>query len=185
MKDGIKKVSVSVILAVCELLLGLLLLINPVGLVSVAIIAIGIILILLGVLNLYKYCRLPKEEAAKTWDLAVGAGLLAIGISFVSNQGQMVQMIGTMTTLYGGLTLAGAFMKLQMGVDALRGSRPYWYLMAISFAATAILSTLLFTNPFGESAIWIISGIVLLMLAVLDAAYFILGRKKKDAASEQ
>ena len=78
MKDGIKKVSVSVILAVCELLLGLLLLINPVGLASVAIIAIGIILMLLGVANLYRYFPLPKEYAAKAWHLAVGSCLLAI-----------------------------------------------------------------------------------------------------------
>ena len=88
-------------------------------------------------------------------------------------------MLGTLTTLYGALSLAAAFMKLQIAVDALRSNRPFWYLMAISFAVSAVLATLLFVQAFGEGSVWIVAGIVLLLLAVLDGAYFILGRKKK------
>ncbi len=179
MKEWMKKISVSLILAVCELFLGLSLLIDPVSLASVVILVTGVILMLLGAWNLYQYARLSKEEAAQTWKLAVGAGLLAIGISFAANQHWMVQMLGTLTTLYGILILTAAFMKLQMGVDALRGKRPFWYLMAISFVLTAVLATLLFVNPFGEGVVWIVSGIALLVLAILDTACFILGRKKK------
>ncbi len=179
MKDGIKKISFSVILAVCEVLLGLSLLIDPSGLASVVMIVCGVLLILLGGWNVYRYVRLPREEAALTWKLAVGAGLLAIGITFVTNQHWMVQMLGTLTTLYGILVLTGTFMKLQMGVDALRVKRPFWYLMVVSFLFTAVLATLLIVNPFGDGAIWIVGGIALLALAVLDAAYFFLGRSRK------
>lgn len=179
MKDWMKKISVSVVLAVCELLLGLSMLIDPTGLASIVIIVTGVLLILLGGLHLYQYMRLPKEEAAQTWKLATGAGILAVGISFVTNQHWMVQMLGTLTTLYGILILTSAFMKLQIGVDALRGKHPFWYLMVISFVFSAVLATLLFFNPFRDS-VWIVSGIVLIALAVLDAAYFILGRKNKE-----
>lgn len=179
MKEWMKNISVSLFLAVCELLLGLSLLIDPAGLASVVITVSGILLILLGGLHLYQYVRMPREEAAQTWLLATGAGILAIGITFVSNQHWMVQMLGTLTTLYGILTLTAAFMKLQIGVDALRGKRPFWYLMAFSFVFTAVLATLLFINPFGDSIVWVFSGIVLLALAVLDATYFILGRRNK------
>ena len=72
-------------------------------------------------------------------------------------------------------------MKMQIAVDALRGNRPVWYLMGISFLLTAVLATLLFINPFAESAVWIITGIVLILLAILDAVYFILGRRKQEA----
>lgn len=179
MKEWMKKISVSLMLSVCEVLLGLSLLMDPVGLASVVIIASGVILALLGALNLYKYVRLPREEAAKTWKLAEGACLLAVGIVCVVNQPWMVQVMGTLTTLYGILTLASAFMKLQIGVDALRGKRPFWYLMVISFVFTAVLAALLIVNPFTEGSVWIVSGVALLALAVLDAAYFILGRRKK------
>ena len=180
MKEWIKKISVSLMLAVCELLLGILLLVNPMGLTSFVIIALGVLLLLLGVLHLFQYIRLPREEAAKTWNLATGAGLLAIGISIIANQPWMLEMVGTLTTLYGIILLAAAFMKLQIAVDALRINRPFWYLMAISFVLTAVLSTLLFIGIFAESAVWTVTGIALIVLAVLDAVYFILGRRKKE-----
>ena len=78
------------------------------------------------------------------------------------------------------IVLAAAFMKLQIAVDALRGKRPFWYLMAISFVVTAVLVTLLFIGVFAENAVWIVTGIALIVLAVLDAVYFILGRTKKE-----
>ena len=181
MKSLLQKVSVSLILAVCELALGLLLLINPVSLTSAVIIGMGVLLMVLGTFHLIHYIRLPLEEAVKTWKLASGAGILAIGISFIVNQGWMVQFLSSLTTLYACIALAGAFMKMQIAVDALRGNRPVWYLMAISFVLTAVLATLLFINPFAESAVWIITGIVLILLAILDAVYFILGRRKQEA----
>lgn len=179
MKEWIKKISVSLMLAAGELVLGLLLLINPMGLTTFVIVALGIVGILLGAYHLYRYIRLPRVEAAKTWALATGAGFLAVGIAAVANQHWLVQLLGTLTTLYGALSLAAAFMKLQIGVDALRSNRPFWYLMAISFAVSAVLATLLFIQVFGEGTVWIVTGIVLLLLAILDGAYFILGRKKK------
>ena len=180
MKNWTRKISVSLMLAVCELLLGILLLVNPVGLTSFVITALGVIVLLLGALHLYQYIRLPREEAAKTWKLAIGTGLLAIGISVIVNQPWMVEMLGTLTTLYGIITLAAAFMKLQITVDALRGKRPYWYLMVLSCLMAAVLGTLLFVGTFAESAVWIMTGIILILLAVLDAVYFILGRRKKE-----
>ena len=180
MKNWTRKISISLMLAVFELLLGILLLVNPVGLTSFVITALGVIVLLLGVLHLYRYIRLPREEAAKTWKLAIGTGLLAVGIFVMVNQPWMVEMLGTLTTLYGVITIAAAFMKLQISVDALRGKRPYWYLMAISFLMTAVLATLLFVGTFAESAVWIMTGIILILLAVLDVVYFILGRRKKE-----
>ncbi len=142
------------------------------------IILLGILLLLLGGYHLYRYIRLSREDAAKTWKLATGAGLIVLGISAIANQHWLVQVLGAVTTLYGGMLLAAAFMKLQIAVDALRGSRPAWYLMAVSFLVTAILAALLFLNIFPEGAVWIATGIVLLVLAVIDSLYFVLGRKK-------
>ena len=152
MKELVKKISVSLMLAACELLLGILLLVNPMGLTSFVIIALGVLLLLLGALHLFQYIRLPREEAAKTWNLATGAGLSAIGISIIANQPRMLEIVGALTTLYGIILLVAAFMKLQMAVDALRIQRPFWYLMAISFALTVVLATLLFIGFFADRA---------------------------------
>ena len=180
MKDWLKKISVSLMMSAGELALGLLLLINPVGLTSVVIIAMGIILVLMGSYNLFRYIRLSKEEAAKTWFLATGACLLAIGVTAIANQYWLVTLLGTLTTLYSVMLLAIMFMKLQIAVDAARGQRPFWYLMGISVMVTAVLAVLLFMQAFAENAVWTATGIILLVLAVLDGVYFILGRVKKE-----
>ena len=179
MRDWIRKLSVSLMLAAGELLLGLLLLISPKELTSVVIIALGGFLVLLGGWHIYQYIRLQREEAAKTWKLATGAGLLVVGISAIINQSWLVTMLGTLTTLYGGVALVAAFMKLQIAVDALRSSRPCWYLMAVSCLLSAILSTMLFMNLLGETSVWVFTGVGLVVLAVLDAVYFFLGRTNR------
>ena len=179
MKEWIRKISISLLLALAELALGLLLLINPVGLTSVVIIFLGIVLILLGAYHVYRYIRLPRPDAAKTWFLSSGSGLLAVGIAAVANQHWLVTLLGTLTTLYAVLALASAFMKLQIAVDALRGSRPFWYLMAVSCLFSIIMAALLFLQLFTEGSVWIVTGVVLVLLALLDGAYFILGRKNR------
>ncbi|MBQ9009367.1 MAG: DUF308 domain-containing protein [Clostridia bacterium] len=178
MSEGLKKISVSVVLAVCELLLGITLLSNPAGLASAVIIVAGVILFIGGAWDLFQYIRLPREEAAKTWKLAEGAGLLAAGLIAICNQHWLVQILGTLTTLYAFVVLASTFMKLQMAVDALRGGRPFWYLMAISTAVALGLFAFLFFHPFQENILWPVSGVVLILLAVLDGVYFWKGRSE-------
>lgn len=179
MKDWIRKISVSLMLAIGELLLGLLLLISPVELTSVVIIVLGALLTLLGCWHIFLYIRLQREEAAKTWYLATGAGLVVVGIAAIANQSWMVTLLGTLTTLYGSVALAAGFMKLQIAVDALRSRHPCWYLMAVSFLLTALLATLLFMNAIGENSVWIFTGVGLVVLAALDAVYFFLGRQSR------
>ena len=185
MKEWLKKISVSLLLAGAELVLGLLLLIKPVEFTSIVIAVIGALLAVLGGFHLYRYIRLSREEAAKTWKLASGAGLLIIGICAIASQRWLVALLSTLTTLYGGLALAGSFMKLQIAVDALRGKRPFWYLMAVSFVVSVVLATLLFLQVFNEGSVWVITGIVLLVTAVLDGVYFFLGRQKKSPAVQK
>ena len=185
MKQWIRKISVTLALAVLELLLGILLLCNPVGLSSAVIIAAGLLLVLLGAYHLLQYTRLPREEAVKTWKLASGAGILTIGIVAVANQSWMVQIVGTLSALYSIMITASAFMKLQIAVDALRDGRKYWYLMGVSFLLTAVLSVLLLINPFAGNGIWIFAGIALILIAVLDGVYFVIGKKlhKKEESA--
>ncbi|MBR0217508.1 MAG: DUF308 domain-containing protein [Clostridia bacterium] len=176
MKDWIRKISVTLALAILELLLGILLLCNPVGFSSLVIVAAGLLLALIGAYHLYGYIRMSREEAAKTWKLASGAGILILGITAIINQHWMVQIMGTLTALYAILVLVSTFMKMQIAVDAVRCRRKCWYLMAVSFLLSAILAVLLLLNPFAENVIWVFTGIVLIVIAVLDGVYFAFGK---------
>ena len=179
-----KRFAVSLPLAVGELVLGILLLVNPKSLMSVLLVALGALLILLGGLSVFKYVRLSREESQLGWKLALGLGSAAAGLFILFQQSWMAQMFGTLLAVYGTVVTATAFMKLQMAVDALRIKRPMWYLMAISCLVSAIAAVLLYRNPFGgENAAWIVLGIMLIVIAGLDLGYFIMGRvKRKEEA---
>ncbi len=179
MKDKIRKFSVVLLLAAGELLLGILLLVNPKGLTTAVIIGVGIVLIAVGIFKLFRYIRMPREEASLTWDLAEGAGLIALGIIAITHQPWLVQVLDTLTALYGALILILAFMKLQITVDAIRASKYRWQIMACSFLVIAALAILLVTNVLSENMVWIITGIVLIIAAFADTVYFILSRKEK------
>ncbi len=186
MKETIRKFSVVLLLAAGELLLGILLLVNPKGLTTAVIIGVGIVLIAVGIFKLFRYIRLPREEASRTWDLAEGAGLIALGIIAITHQPWLVQILDTLTALYGALTLVLAFMKMQITVDAIRASKYRWQIMACTFLAIAALAILLVTNVLAENVVWIITGIVLIIAAFADTVYFILSRKLKTIpASEE
>ena len=51
--------------------------------------------------------------------------------------------------------------------------------LLIAFA-TGVLAALLFGGVFAENVVWIVTGIAMIALALLDAAYFILGRRKEE-----
>ena len=151
---------------------------KPAGLASLVIVIAGVLLIAAGALNVFRYLRLSREEAMQTWHQAHGAGFLAAGLIAICNQHWLVQVMGTLTTLYAIIELVSAFMKLQIAVDAFRGGRLFWYLMAISTVCALAIAAVLFFHPFPETATWIVAGIALIAVAVLDSAYFWPGRRR-------
>ncbi len=185
MREFVRKFSVVLLLAAGELLLGILLLINPKGLTTAVVVGVGVVLIAVGIFKLFRYIRLPREEASRTWDLAEGAGCIALGIIAITHQPWLVQILDTLTALYGTLTLILAFMKLQITVDAIRGAKFRWQIMACSFLAITALAILLVTSVLPENVVWIITGIVLIIAAFADTIYFILSRKTQVVANTE
>ncbi len=180
MKALMRKISYSLAIAIAEAALGVLLLVSPAGLTSALLAALAVVLIAAGALSIFNYIRLPKEDSAKTWKLSAGAACICCGVSALLNRGWLVEIFGVLTTVYGATVAAIAFLKLQMAVDALRGGRRFWYLMAVSFALSAVIATLMFLNPFSsERAAWIFMGVSLILVAALDVSYFVLGRQEK------
>ena len=66
MKALMQKVSYSLAIAICELALGVLLLLSPSGFTSALFVVLAILLIVLGIISIINYIRLPREDSAKT-----------------------------------------------------------------------------------------------------------------------
>ncbi|MCR5004994.1 MAG: DUF308 domain-containing protein [Clostridiales bacterium] len=184
MREFLKKISATLLLAVAEIALGILLLISPSGFTMAVVIAVNIILIISGLVNVVEYLRLPKEEAMQTWKFSSGAAGITLGVLGIIYRQQILQEFGMLVVVYGITILLFAFLKLQIAVDAMRAHIHVWYLMCFSFLATTGIGLLLFFKVIKEEkTAWLVTGIALIGIAIFDAVYFILGHKPDGKGS--
>ena len=178
-----KKVSLNtgnLMTCVLELLVGILLLIDPVGFTSAIIVIFGILLTVAGIFSIVKYFRTDAETASQEHGLDKGLVCALFGLFCVFKSNWFLGAFPLLTVLYGILMLACGVCKIQWTVDMLRMKQKYWYIGAISAALTIIFAVLVLINPFSAVAsLWTFVGVTMIIEAVLDIVTFICGRNEK------
>lgn len=156
-------------LCVAEIIVGVLLLIDPQGFTSGIIIGGGWVLALLGVASVVRYFTLRPEEAAAARLLARGLTLLMAGVVCITRYRWFLTAFPLLTVLYAIWMLVLAAMKLQQMADMLRLKTGRWYMPAISAALAVLLAVVILWNPFGAvNAIWVFVGISLIAEAAVE-----------------
>ncbi|MGN0763233.1 MAG: DUF308 domain-containing protein [Aristaeellaceae bacterium] len=165
----LKNVGGGLLGSLCEIAVGILLLVNPSLFTSTIIIVVGFGLILLGLLSMVHYCRTPAAEAEKEQSLVKGLMLATVGIFCAAKSEWFLTTFPVLTRLYGVAILAIGLSKVQWTVDGLRMKRVSWYWAGLSALVTLICAAIILSNPFGsERALWIFTGVSLLVEAALD-----------------
>ena len=173
----------NLLTCIAELLIGILLFINPVGFTSGIIIMLGVILAVSGIVNLFDCFRAAPEDAAEQGGLAKGLGLLLAGTFCMFRSNWFIVTFPLLTVIYGVLTLLGGINKVQWAIDMLRAKQKYWFVAIISAVLTLVFSALILANPFASTAVlWTFIAATLIVEAVIDIVAFILGRKSFDQA---
>lgn len=164
-------------MSLCELTVGILLLINPVGFTTGIIVFLGIVLTLAGVGGVVQYFRTPPEKAALEQSLARGLIEVIVGIFFITESKWLLAAFPFITIIYGiGILLLG-ISKIQLTVDMIRLKFPKWFWAAISAAITIICAVVILWNPFtGTSALWIFIAVALIVEAVIDIIVLIFSK---------
>lgn len=177
----IQKNGVSILMCLLELLLGVLLLLDPTGFTSAIIIALGAVLIVWGVICVVRYFRVNAAEGALTQSLFKGLLLLLGGLFCVLRSKWFVATFPLLTILYGiGLLISGVG-KIQWMADMIRFRRKRWYMPAVSAVLSLLFAGIILFNPFETTAVlWSFTGIVLIVEAVFDILAILLGGKHKD-----
>lgn len=178
----IQKKSGSILMCVLEILVGVLLLVDPTGFTSSVIIAAGVALILYGVICIVRYFRADAAEGALRQGLFKGLLLLLGGLFCVLRSRWFVATFPLLTILYGiGILISGVG-KIQWAADMIRFGRKRWYLPAISAVFSLIFAAVILCNPFTTTAVlWSFTGIVLIVEAVFDIVAIALGGKHKGS----
>ena len=168
----------NLLTCIFEIMVGILLLIDPVGFTSGIIVVFGIVLAVIGAISLFRYFREDAETASQESGLAKGIIFAIFGLFCAFKSEWFMVTFRLLTVLYGILTLVSGVSKVQWAVDMLRAKQKYWFVEVISAVLTIICAILILTNPFTSTAfLWTFIGVSMIVEAVVDVIAFFLGRK--------
>ena len=185
MMKKLKEHSHGLILTLAEILVGILLLIDPEGFAAGIIVMAGIGLLVLGLISVIRYFRADPVAAAAGQFLVKGLLFLLLGVVFITKSNWFIRTFPILTILYGIAILIAGLSKVQLMADMLRLKRGKWFLAAISAVLSLGCAALILVNPFATvEVLWMFTGISLIVEAVLDLVTTFVDGKKRDVTDE-
>lgn len=173
----------KLIIALCELAIGIVLLISPVRFTTAIISILGVLVLAAGIVNVLRYFKDTPDEAARGKNLAQGLLEVISGLFCIFKSNWFIVTFPLLTVLYGVITLIGGISKVQWTVDLIRMKVGKWFWAAISAALTLVCSAIILCNPFTSTAVlWIFIAVTLIVEAVADVLVVIF--TKEDSAKE-
>lgn len=172
------------IACIIELVIGVLLLINPVGFTAAIVTVAGLALIAWGVLHAIRYFRTPAAEAAQRQELAKGLGAILLGGICVFQFNWLVMATPLLGGAYGLAILAGGVFKTQRAVDLLRLKRQFWYIAGIGALLALVMGFIVLLNPFTSSFLWTFIAITLLVTGAVDIAALCLSPRERPIKTQ-
>ncbi len=168
----------NILACIVEIVIGILLLIDPVGFTAGIIMTLGIVLAVMGVSGIIGYFRTAPEEAAQGSGLM--KGLLLVGSAFIClfKTQWLIAVFPLITVFYGVMILVTGISKLQWAVDLLRLKQKYWYVALIGAALSVIFGAVILMNPFTSTGVlWTFIAVSLILEAIMDILTFIFEKK--------
>lgn len=182
MLKKVKENMGNIIVCILEVVIGILLLIKPVGFTSGIIILFGVAAIILGILEVVKYFKMDACVAAEGQNLVKGMVYILAGAFCILKSKWFIATFPLLTILYGTANLINGFFKIQISVDLVRMNRNDWKWPACSAALTTVFSIIILANPFTSTAVlWTFVSVALILEAVCDmVSIFISNREKQN-----
>lgn len=153
----------------CEIALGILLFINPMGFTEAVIKLAGAVMIISAVFEAVRYFRLPPMEAHLEQGFAKALMLLCAGLFCLLKTGWFLSTFPIFAFIYGVVILVCGIVRLQWTVDMIRVKADRWYISGIGALLTIVLAGIIIFNPFtATEVLWRFVAITLIISAVAD-----------------
>ena len=171
----------SAILTILFLIVvGILLLVNPMTFAIIILKIAGGLLALLGIYDLIKYFRTEPEVAAKGSCFYSGAIMITVGLFCIFSGDKLTTIFPMLAVLYGVFQIVLGYRKLQRMVDDLRMKMPLWWLRAISAGISLISGFIIALKPeMTWIDIWVFTGTTMIIEGMLDAAAMVCRMRKE------
>lgn len=178
----VKQNGSVIAIGLVELLIGILLFVDPVGFTSGILTAVGATLLMCGVLCLIHYFNTEPVQAALEQNFSKGLVMILLGGFLALRTQQAIALFPLLTHLYGVAILVIGVAKLQQGVDLLRLRARFWFLAGINALLAILFGAVILSNPFASTIVlWRVAAISLIMEAVLDIVVLIVTGKEATA----
>ncbi len=168
MKAFFKGRTGSIILCIIEIVVGILLLIDPIGFTGGIIKGAGVVVTLAGVVDITRYFMSSPAVGAAEQRLFRGILEVMGGVTAFLKYDWFISAFPLLTVLYAIVMLIIAASHVQKMADLKRTGAARWYLPGISAALSIVLSTIILLNPFGAvAAVWTFAAISIIAEAVV------------------
>lgn len=165
----------NILLCIAEIIVGVLLLVNPDAVTSAFVIGAGAVMILTGIVFCTLYFVGEAEKMVIKQLLFKGLLLIILGVLCVTQYGVLLAALPFVTWVYAIAMLILAAYKVQCTVDILRLSGIRWYFPAISAALAVVLALFILLNPnTAMNIVWGVMGVSIILEAGLEIATIIL-----------
>ena len=162
----------AIVAGLVELLIGILLFVDPEGFTSGILKAVGVVLFLCGVVCLIHYFNTEPVQAALEQNFSKGLIMILLGGLFVLWTETIITLF-PFARLCGVAILIVGVVKLQQGVDLLRLKSRFWFLAGINALLAIVFAAIILSDP---PILWQLAAISLIVEAVLDIAVLFLNR---------
>lgn len=174
----------GIIICIFELVVGVLLFVNPVGFTSGIIMVAGAVLMVLGLVEIVKYFRTNAQEASCGQMLVKGLLSVLVGAFCAFRAEWFITTFPVLTVLYGVAILVTGIGKIQLTVDMLRLKRKKWGWAAVNAGISLICAFVILRMPFASTnVLWIFTGAVLAVEGVMDLVTFLADEREKGEAT--
>ena len=166
---SIKQNLNAIVLCVFELIVGIVLLVRPVGFTSGIIMIAGIVLLLTGIKEVVGYFKMDVQTAAQSKSLTKGVFAILAGGFCILKKEWFLATFPVLTIIYGIFILVTGLGKVQLAVDMFRRKSQKWFWAAINAGVSVICAVIILKSPFTSTAVlWIFTGISLIVEGVFD-----------------
>lgn len=169
---------------IVEIVIGILLLINPIGFTGAIVVVAGLALIAWGVLRGIRYFKADPVQASQQQELAKGLGAVLLGGICVFEFNWLAVATPLLGTAYGLAILAAAVFKTQRAVDLLRLKRQFWYIAGIGALVALAMGFVIILNPFPSDFLWGFIAVTLLVTGAIDVVALCLSTREKPVKTK-
>ena len=172
------------LLVIFELFLGVMLLVDPVGITRIAIIVFGVLILLIALFQIILFLRTKTGGTRLIIMMALAVLTLLVGLVCVFMSDQIIGFFEVLFLLYGIGILVGSVFKFGMYLDSVASGMRSTVLLLIDAIASAIIGAIICFNWKSDPALmWRVAGVSLIGEGLLGLVTLVAAFLKKEPKS--